>query len=138
MEIIQIPGRVIMFFEFDHFVRQIFTDGRGHSKDAAPTWMGESIGKWGGATLGVDATGFSDKTWLDQVGYPYSEALHLVERIRRTASDMLQIEITFDDPKAYAKPWTAQKAFKLRPDWNIAEYVCSDNFVNKDIMNISK
>ena len=51
---------------------------------------------------------------------------------------MLQIDITFDDPKAYTKSWTARKAFKLRPDWNIAEYICEDNFFNKDIQEISK
>jgi hypothetical protein len=138
MEIIQIPGRVILFYEFGHFVRQIFTDGRGHAKDAAPTWMGDSIGKWEGETLIIDTIGFNDKTWIDQVGHPHSDALHLVERIRRTTPDMLQIDITFDDPKAYTKPWTARKAFKLRPDWNIAEYVCEDNFFNKDIQDISK
>jgi hypothetical protein len=138
MEIIQTPGRVILFYEFDHFVRQIFTDGRGHAKDAAPTWMGESIGRWEGDTLVVDTIGFNDKTWIDQVGHPHSDALHLVERFRRTAPDMLQIDFTFDDPKAYTKPWTAQKTFKLRPDWNIAEYVCEDNFLNKDIREISK
>jgi hypothetical protein len=32
MEIFQIPGRVILFYEFGHYVRQIFTDGRGHKK----------------------------------------------------------------------------------------------------------
>ena len=31
MEIIQVPGRVIMLFEFSHFIRQIFTEiGRAH------------------------------------------------------------------------------------------------------------
>ena len=138
MEIIQVPGRVILYYEFGHFVRQIFTDGRGHAKEANPTWMGDSIGKWEGATLVVDTIGFNDKTWLDQVGHPHSEDLHLVERIRRVAQDMLQINFTFDDPKAYTKPWTAQKSFKFRPDWNIAEYVCEDNFNNKDILEISK
>jgi hypothetical protein len=138
MEIMQIPGRVILFYEFGHFVRQVFTDGRGHAKDAAPTWMGDSIGKWEADTLVIDTVGFNDKTWIDQVGHPHSDALHLVERIRRSAPDMLQIDITFDDPKAYSKSWTARKTFKLRPDWNIAEYICEDNFFNKDIQEISK
>ena len=46
VEILQVQGRAIMFFEYGHFVRQIFTDGREHVKDANPTWMGDSIGKW--------------------------------------------------------------------------------------------
>ena len=33
VQIVQIPGQVIMLFEFDHFVRRIYTDGRPHDKD---------------------------------------------------------------------------------------------------------
>ena len=51
---------------------------------------------------------------------------------------MLQIDFTFDDPKAYTKPWTGTKQFKLRPDWQISEYVCEENFDNKAIQEISK
>src|SRR5579859_2305797 len=38
-EILQSPDRVFMFFEREHEFRQIWTDGRGHAKDAAATWM---------------------------------------------------------------------------------------------------
>lgn len=138
MEIFQLPGRVIMVYEYGHYVRQIFADGRSHPKDVNPTWMGDSVGKWEGNTLVVDTIGFNDKTWLDQVGHPHSDLLHLVERIRRIAPDMLQIDITFDDPKAYTKPWTGRKLFKLRPDWQITEYICEESFSNKEIMEISK
>jgi hypothetical protein len=126
MEIIQIPGRVIMLFEYDHYVRQIYTDGREHNKDLPPLWMGDSIGKWEGDTLVVDAIGFNDKTWLDQVGHPHSDALHVVERIRRVDHNTLQDDLTIDDPKAYTKPWTGQELFMLEPDWNIMEFICED------------
>ena len=72
MEILQVPGRVLMLFEYDHFVRQIFTDGRPHMPDAPPTWMGDAIGKWEGDTLVVDTVNFNDKTWLDMSGHPHS------------------------------------------------------------------
>jgi hypothetical protein len=127
LEIIQIPGRVIMFFEFDHFVRQIYTDGRGHNLDLPPTWMGDSIGKWEGDALVVDTINFNDKTWLDRGGHPHSEALHLTERIRRVDHDTLEIALTIDDPKAYTKIWTAKQYFQLRPKWNIMELICEDN-----------
>jgi len=38
-EIVQTPGRVLELFEFDHHLRQIFTDGRQHPKDPDLTWM---------------------------------------------------------------------------------------------------
>jgi len=128
MEIIQTPGRVIMFFEYGNYVRQIFTDGRKHQNLTA-TWMGDSIGKWEGDTLVVDVTGFNDKTWVDSEGHPHSDALHVVERIRRTDHDHLLDEITVDDPKAYTKPLTTKRAFDYQQDWNIAEFVCEDNDV---------
>jgi hypothetical protein len=130
LEIMQIPGRVIMFFEYDHFVRQIFTDGRPHSKDLIPSWMGDSIGKWEGDTLVVDTVGFNDKSWLDGEGHPHSDQLHLVERIRRVRHDAMAIDFTIDDPKAYTKPWVAHNAFELKPAWNIGEVVCVDDNAN--------
>ena len=135
MEIIQIPGRVIMLFEFDHYIRQIYTDGRGHNKDLPPLWMGDSIGKWEGDTLVVDTTDFNDKTWIDRGGHPHSEQLHLVERIRRVDHNNLQIDITIEDPIAYTKPWTGQQSFQLRPKWNIMELICLDNVNFLDLAN---
>jgi hypothetical protein len=131
MEIIQVPGRVIMLFEFSHFVRQIYTDGRKHNTDLGPTWMGDATGHWDGDTLVVDTVGFNDKTWLDRAGHPHSTDLHLVERIRRVDQNTLQDDITIEDPKAYTKPWGGQLTFQLRPNWNILEMVCEDN-VNFD------
>ena len=126
MEIIQAPGRVIMFFEYGNYVRQIFTDGRKH-QSLTPTWMGDSIGKWEGDTLVVDASGFNDKTWIDSEGHPHSDALHVVERIRRMDHDHLVDEITVEDPKAYTKTLTTKRVFDFQPDWNIAEFVCEDS-----------
>lgn len=130
MEMIQTPGRVMMFFEYDHYVRQIFTDGRGHPKNANPTWMGDSIGRWEGDTLVVDTNGFNDKTWIDSRGHPHSDALRVVERIRRANHNTLTIDITIDDPKAYTEPLRAERKLILQPGWNIMEFICEDNMVN--------
>jgi hypothetical protein len=135
VQIVQVPGQVIMLFEFDHFVRRIYTDGRPHDKDAGPLWMGDSIGKWDGDTLVADTTSFNDKTTLDREGYPHSDAMHIVERIRRTDPDKMVIDFTLDDPKAYTKPWSAELNFQLRPDWKIMEHICEDN---TDFINFNK
>ena len=126
IEILQVPGRAIMFFEYNHYVRQIFTDGRDHMKDAPPTWMGDSTGKWEGDTLVVDSTGFNDKTWLDVTGHPHSEALHIVERMHRPDHDSLLIDIAVDDPQAYTAPFKTQRKYILKPSWNIMEFICED------------
>ncbi len=127
MQIVQIPGQVIMLFEYDHFVRHIYTNRREHPKDMKRTWMGDSIGGWDGDTFVVDTAGLNDKSWLDQVGHPHSDALHVVERIRRVDHETLQDDITVDDSKAYTKPWTGRQIFKLRPGWHLVEYICEDH-----------
>jgi hypothetical protein len=132
IEVLEVPGRTILYFEYMHIVRQIFTDGREHPKDANPTWMGDSTGKWEGDTLVVDSTGFNDKTWLDVSGHPHSEALHVVERMHRPDHDTLLIDITLEDPQAIAGTLKTQRKYILKPDWNIMEYVCEDTRVKFD------
>jgi hypothetical protein len=127
VQIVQIPGQVLMLFEYDHFVRRIYTDGRPHDKEQGPLWMGDSIGKWEGDTLVVDTMNFNDKTMIDRVGRPHTDALHVVERIRRIDHDSMELEFTVDDPKAYTKPWGTKLIFVLKPDWKIMEQVCEDN-----------
>lgn len=130
MQIIQLPGQVMMVFEYDHFVRFVDLERRQHPKDLSPTWMGDSIGHWEGDTLVVDTVGLNDKTWLDQVGHPHSDVLHVIERIRRPDHDTLVDDITIDDPKAYVKPWNGQQIFTLKRGWHLLEYICEDNMVD--------
>jgi hypothetical protein len=126
MQIVQTPGEVIMLFEWDSERHQIFTDGRPHDTNLGPLWMGDSIGHWEGDTLVADTVNFNDKTWLDRMGHPHSEQLHVIERIRRPDHDHLVDDLTFEDPKAYTKPWTAHLHFLLRPTWTLEEQFCED------------
>ncbi len=124
-QFIQTPGEVVMLFEVDSLRREIYTDGSPHDPSLVPLWMGNSIGHWEGDTLVVDTVNFNDRTWLDRVGHPHSDQLHVSERFRRTAHDHLVDDITIDDPKAYTKPWTARLEFKLQP-WKLTEQFCED------------
>jgi hypothetical protein len=126
-EIISLPGRILILYEYQHLVRQIYTDGRDHPKDLTPTYMGNSVGRWEASTLVVDTIGFNDKTWIDGTKHPHSDELHLVERIQRVGHDVLKIDITIDDPKTYVKPWTVQRIFDLKRGWEISEQVCEEN-----------
>ena len=126
-EIVQARDRIVQIFEYQSLIRQIFTDGRGHPSDLEPTYMGHSIGKYENGDLVIDAVGFNDNTWLDPMGLPHSDAMHVTERMHRVDHDTLENTYTIDDPKTYAKPWTATKVFKLKPDWEIKEYVCAEN-----------
>lgn len=128
-EFIQGKGRVIMYFEYDHYIREIYTDGRKHPDDLDPTWMGNAIGHYENGALVVDTIGFNDRTWLDRIGHPHSDELHLIERFRRIDHDNLIDEMTIIDPKAYTKPIHVTLHFGLKPDWNIGEFICEEMLV---------
>jgi len=83
-KIVQLPGMIVILYEAWTTFRQIFTDGRSLPADPNPTWMGYSVGAWTGDTLVVDTVGLNDKSWLDMMGHPHTEALHVIERYRRS------------------------------------------------------
>ena len=133
--IVQTPTHTFFLFEGNiHSYRQVFMDGRAHSKDPNPTWYGESIGKWDGDTLVIDTTGFNDKFWFDFAGHPHTEQLHTVERYRRPDLGHLEWETTITDPGAYTKPFTLYGHATLQPKGELMEYICQEN--NKDVEHI--
>ncbi len=125
--VIQTPAMIVILYEIKMLYRSIFLDGRTLQKDANPTWMGYSTGRWDGDALVVRTTGFNDKTWLDDQGHPHSESLVVTERYRRPDYGHLFIDITIDDPIAYEKPWTATEDLRLELDGDLLEYVCIEN-----------
>lgn len=128
-KMIQTPSLIVMLYEANGGVRQIFLDGRKlPSSDAQPWWYGYSVGKWEGDTLVVETTGFRDDGWLDVNGAPLTDAAKVTERFRRVNYGNLEIEVTVDDPKAYTRPWTAVKIRqRLMPDDELIEFVCAEN-----------
>jgi hypothetical protein len=129
LQIVQTPKEVLILYEYDHTIRHVFIDGRKHpnGSDISLTYMGDSIGHWDGDTLVVDTVGFNEKTWLDRIGHPHSDQLHVIERFQRKNLNDLEVDITMEDPKALAKPWNAHIGFQLHPDWSLSEQVCTDN-----------
>jgi hypothetical protein len=108
-EMVQTPGKIVQIFENGRRLREIWTDGRKLPADLDPRWYGWAVGHWEGDTLVVDSTGYDERTWLDGAGYPHSEGMHLQERYSHPDAMTLEITMTLDDPKAYAKPWVGRK-----------------------------
>lgn len=134
-KIIQSPGVIVMLYEANAGVRQIFTDGRPlPGKDADPWWYGYSSGKWDGDTLVVETTGFRDDVWLDVEGSPLTSSGKMIERFRRPNYGNMEIEITVDDPKAYTKPWTVKVNHRIMLDTDLIEFVCQEN--EKDAVHL--
>jgi len=124
------PGLTLLLYEeFNHY-RQIFTDGRSLPPTVQPAWLGYSVGKWERDTFVVESSGFNDQTWLDDHGLPRTEAMHTTERFRRIDVGHLEMEVTFDDPKAYSKPWSVTISFELQPDTELIENICENETDN--------
>jgi hypothetical protein len=120
---IQTKDYVYILHETGSYWRQIAMN-KEHPKDPGPSWWGDSVGKYEGDTLVVDTIGFNDKTWLDHLGRPHSEDLHLTERWRRVDPNTLQLDLVFDDPKAYTRPFPGRKIFHLAHR-EFIDYSCS-------------
>ena len=132
-KILNSTGMIVILYEALHSYRQIFMDGRALPKDANPTWMGYSVGRWVEDTLVVESSGFVENNWLDNGGHMGTESLRLTERFRRRDYGHIDLQITVDDPKAYTKPWTVNLEL-TRNDTELLEYVCDEN--EKDLHHL--
>jgi hypothetical protein len=109
LEFIVLPDRVYQHFEWGYGLRTIWTDGRQPLMDPdLPRWWGYSTGRWDGDAFVVTTTGVDDRTWVDHFGYPHSVDMVLEERYRRTAYDVLELNMTVTDPKIYTAPWKSE------------------------------
>ena len=123
-QILQSVNAIFLAYEYDGATRNIYL------KDPGPppvdSWMGQSVGRWDGDTLVVDATGFNDQSWFDRAGNFHSDALHVVERYTRTAPDVLRYEATIEDRKVFARPWKISMPLyrRLEKDAQLMDFKC--------------
>jgi hypothetical protein len=111
---------------------QIFLDGRAHAKDAFPSWMGDSIGRWERDALVVATVGFNDLSWIRV--FPHTEMLHVVQRYTRPNKGRLEKEVTIEDPGTFTKPWKMRVGWDLAPGEEVKEYICNEN--EKDVPHL--
>jgi hypothetical protein len=127
-KMIQTAEMIVILYEANADVRQIFLDGRERPpSDVQPWWNGYSRGRWEGDTLVVETTNLRDLGWLDVNGAPLTSQATITERFRRPNAGTLEIDVTIDDPKAYTKPWTVRVNQRLVPDAELIEFVCLEN-----------
>jgi hypothetical protein len=126
-KMVQAPREIVVLAGNGDPPRQIYIDGRSLPKDPEPSWMGSSAGRWQGDTLVVETTGFQERAWLDGFGHPRSQAMHVTERYRRRDFGHMDLEVTFDDPTYYTRPFGFKTTLTLIPDSDLLEYVCTEN-----------
>jgi hypothetical protein len=118
-QILQTPDQIVMVFEYDRGVRNIYTNGTPHPRGPLNWWMGDSRGRWEGNTLVVDVVYFTDQTWFDRAGNFHSDALHLVERFTPAGPDHINYEVTVEDVNVFTRPWTMRTVLYRRKEPNV-------------------
>jgi len=111
-----------------------------HPDDPDPQYWGDSIGWYeNGDTLVIDSVGFNDRSWLDQLGHPHTDKLHVIERYQLLDKDHIHLDVTIDDPGAYTKPFPSQRNF-TRPNVPFMQnpWVCSTRENQEHFDNLAK
>ena len=116
-QILQSQSAIFFAYEYAGAVRNIYL------KDPGPppvdSWMGQSVGRWEGETLVIEANGFNDSTWFDRSGNHHSEAMKVTERYTRTAPDVISYEATIDDSNVFTRPWKISFPLYRRLEKNV-------------------
>jgi hypothetical protein len=123
-QIVQSTDNVLMAYEFTTASRVVRMNSTEQSP--APAWMGWSIGRWEGDTLVVDVTDQMEETWFDRAGNYHSDALNVVERYTLVEPNLINYQVTIEDPKVFTRPWTMSMPLYRRrePNAQLMEYKC--------------
>ena len=125
-EVTQSTNKIHFAYAFANSARTIHLDKV--EPPPSDTWMGHSVGRWEGDTLVVDVTSFNDKAWFDRAGNFHSDALHLVERFTLATPDVINYEVTIEDPKVFTRPWRIAMPLyrRMEPNMQLLEYACTE------------
>jgi hypothetical protein len=128
LRIVQTPKEVVLSYEMIHDTRVIPLDGRPHNGPKLRQYLGDSRGHWEGNTLVVETTNFTDRTsiGLNGNGVRHSERMKMIERFTRVDPEMIDYDITVDDPVTYTRPFTIRLTITTQPNYQLYEYACHE------------
>jgi hypothetical protein len=121
-QLVQTDEHVLIINEMIHETRIIPLDGRPFPPDSVRQWRGSSRGHWEGDTLVVETRNRRTETGFRGSG----PNMHLTERFKRVADDVLLYEFTIDDPETFVQPWTVQVTSSRVTDDLMYEYACHE------------
>jgi hypothetical protein len=111
---------------------------RDHPRNVAHTYLGDSVGHWGGDTLVVDTIGLIDKTFIDDEGGSHSTQEDVIERFRKLDNGQsLELILTVEDPVTLEHPYSYRRIYHWRPDMRPQEYVCEENNRNAPVDGVT-
>jgi hypothetical protein len=140
-EIVQAPGLVAFRNEMIHETRIIPLDNRPWPPSNMKSWMGTSRGRFEGNTLVVETRNLNGKTGMQGNGMMLipSDSLVLVERFTPLSANILQYEVTIDDPKTWTRPWKVSFPLRRDNDYGMFEYACHEgNYAMRNTLSGSR
>jgi hypothetical protein len=124
-QIIQRPHQLAFIFGWNNRYRLVDMRGTPPVIDDL-SYMGTAAGKVEAEQILIDTQAMVDTTFLDASGMPHSDELRLTERYRlQDGGRTLRVELTINDPKTFAQPWSTTATFRRQPaGTRVAEDVC--------------
>lgn len=134
LQIVQTKDKILVAYQFGgqsfrmiHVVNhKDFAKARADLLLDINSWMGQSVGRWEGDTLVVDARWFSTTVWLDRAGNFMSMNANVTERYTPTSPYHLRYEATIEDPDVFTRPWKiSMPLYRLvEPNTELLEFQC--------------
>lgn len=125
-EILSAPGRLMFFRENIGTLWHVYFDRPLKKEFMSPELFGDSVGRWEGDTLVVESTNLGGHAVVVETE-PYSQSLHVVQRIRRPTYDTLTVDIVADDKRAWLEPLKFHVTYRLDNRREFDEYQCWDD-----------
>ena len=123
-QIFQGEDSVFIAYQWAGAVRDIYMEDPGPPQ--VDSWMGQSVGRWEGDTLVVEANGFHGQAWLDRSGNHTSWQLKVTERYTPMSPYHLWYEATIEDPETFTEPWTIEMPLyrRMEPNAQLMDFKC--------------
>lgn len=126
LEILETPGQVTIIEEAFNQVRRVYLGAPSIApEDAEPRFAGNSTGRWVGDMLVVETVGVKESVRFRNT--PHSMKMRITERMRLVNDEILENQVTVEDPEFLTRPWTWTWMYKRWPGYKIEEYICEDN-----------
>jgi hypothetical protein len=100
-------------------------------EDLTQGLYGDAVGHWEGDTLVVDTIGLGGSAEIEGVT-PHSDAMHVIQRLRRTDANTLEDRMTVEDSKAFTAPVNVTILYTSHPDWELGEFFCTNERMSVD------
>ncbi len=126
-QLVSTPGQLVQLNELNNNFRVISTNGGTHDPDPDPGFLGDEVAHWEGDALIVDTIAIDERTWNNFTGWFHSDKEHVVEKFTRPDLNHLFVQVTIEDPKVLAKPWTSAPRMWTLGHEKLQEYFCTNN-----------